>query len=711
VQERLAKNLGGESLALLGRAYDLAEELVGGTDPNVAGLLEARDSGLTPTALKDAALRLGVDYVVTRVAPEIAARLVTQLFPVLKPVGTVYNVLKWMLKDENRRALKGAFDRLKDGLDGLIAGRTDAVRDAVKGALEAALGPFIDLAARELNLGRVRDAVQRAVQGVKPQVNQALDRVLAGLARQARVLQALGAAGAGGFAGQVGGRAGFRVGNADYQLWAAKRSNAVQVMLSGPGGLAVSLSTDPHLPAGASAAQKALIAGDLAGVRKAADDVLKAQREKNFKRVAQLQREGQPLDRALTKLKIDLPNVGCTCFGGACFAAGTPLLTPGGAKPIEQFRPGDLVLSRAEAGPVWPVEPRAVEEVFVRRAELLEVRLGGRALRTTAEHPFWVVGKGWQTAEQLNAGDELLGHDGGRHAVEAVAPTGEVATVYNLRVAEHHTYFVAAPGGGAFVWAHNQYFQAETGSFLRWFRPALTAARKPLANVPLVATLNLSDPNWRTSDLTTYLANNRNKALVYVLADRRKLVDGRSARSTEKVLKVGKTVASNWSSRLGDYRAWALAGSYWSRGAVDAQQLVLYVYAVDAGRETAVERKVRKALYGAGQRLPRDYSARAENGQWFDFYRHPRGGGYTVEQAPVGQVFGQVLQGTLFEAAAGDAVHIDLNYISCGPQLTNLQQGGGDFVYLLEDRDGPNRLQVLNADFREAKIGDSFRQT
>jgi hypothetical protein len=34
-----------------------------------------------------------------------------------------------------------------------------------------------------------------------------------------------------------------------------------------------------------------------------------------------------------------------------CFAAGTPLMTPTGSKPIEQFKPGDLVLSAPEDDP------------------------------------------------------------------------------------------------------------------------------------------------------------------------------------------------------------------------------------------------------------------------------------------------------------------------------------------------------------------------
>ena len=48
-----------------------------------------------------------------------------------------------------------------------------------------------------------------------------------------------------------------------------------------------------------------------------------------------------------------------------------PLLTPVGSKPIEQFRVGDMVLSRTEFDPSGPVEAKVVEEVFNRAASEL----------------------------------------------------------------------------------------------------------------------------------------------------------------------------------------------------------------------------------------------------------------------------------------------------------------------------------------------------
>jgi hypothetical protein len=139
----------------------------------------------------------------------------------------------------------------------------------------------------------------------------------------------------------------------------------------------------------------------------------------------------------------------------ACFAAGTPLLTPGGHKLIEEFRAGDLVLSRDENNPEGPVVAKVVEEVFVHFGRIFHLHVGGQVIRTTGEHPFWVRGRGWVAARELLAGDLLGGHDGGWVAVDEVFDTGVTETVYNLRIADCHTYFVGAEYWGFSVWAHN----------------------------------------------------------------------------------------------------------------------------------------------------------------------------------------------------------------------------------------------------------------
>ena len=139
----------------------------------------------------------------------------------------------------------------------------------------------------------------------------------------------------------------------------------------------------------------------------------------------------------------------------ACFAAATKFLTPVGPRAIESLKAGDLVLARAETDAAGPVEPKLVEETFNRTGRVWHLHVGGKITRTSGEHPFYVHGQGWVEANRLLPGDLLSSDDGQSVAVEDVYDTGEYETLYNIRVADYHTYFVSDEDWGFSVWAHN----------------------------------------------------------------------------------------------------------------------------------------------------------------------------------------------------------------------------------------------------------------
>jgi len=139
-----------------------------------------------------------------------------------------------------------------------------------------------------------------------------------------------------------------------------------------------------------------------------------------------------------------------------CFPAGTPIRTLHSSVAIEDLKVGDIVLSRDEFDSGAAVAGRRVEAVFVRRATVMSIGVGGRIIETTEEHPFWVVGKGWTAANAMRVGDRLLTATGEPLLIESVGESRREATVYNFRVEEWHTYFVGDPIGWGFdVWVHN----------------------------------------------------------------------------------------------------------------------------------------------------------------------------------------------------------------------------------------------------------------
>jgi Pretoxin HINT domain len=187
-----------------------------------------------------------------------------------------------------------------------------------------------------------------------------------------------------------------------------------------------------------------------------------------------------------------------------CFVAGTLVHTNEGLMPIEQLQVGDLVLSRREYGetavyhPVVKTYVHDDHEVVLVEYLILEEQ-DSRHFVATEDHPFWVRDVGWTTAGNLECGHEFdtvdgrenvvvsvrylfrtemedvgYTHDEGRdkgptidlrNAAVRVSSSGEDVyndfafrhharlhrRVFNIAVAETHTYFVGEIG----VWVHN----------------------------------------------------------------------------------------------------------------------------------------------------------------------------------------------------------------------------------------------------------------
>jgi hypothetical protein len=148
----------------------------------------------------------------------------------------------------------------------------------------------------------------------------------------------------------------------------------------------------------------------------------------------------------------------------ACFAGDMLLDAEGGKKRADAIQVGDRLWARDEFDPAGPLALKEVEEVFVRSAPLWNLHVAGQRLKTTAEHPFYVVGQGWVPAGMLQIGDRLLTQDGRAVPVEGVAPSGQRVTVYNWRIAEYHTYYVSAAETSPSLWAHNADYNVGAGA-------------------------------------------------------------------------------------------------------------------------------------------------------------------------------------------------------------------------------------------------------
>jgi len=163
-----------------------------------------------------------------------------------------------------------------------------------------------------------------------------------------------------------------------------------------------------------------------------------------------LSTKGLPKFSAKNKPSVKVgKNSGCNCF-----TAGTKVQTDDGEKNIEDIEVGDLVLAKDENNPDGELAYKKVTGLYRnQRDDIIKLYVGEQIIETTDNHPFWVEGKGWVFADELQVGDKLQKADGSNLTIKKVEfiKLDEPVTVYNFTVADFHTYYVTDLG----IWVHN----------------------------------------------------------------------------------------------------------------------------------------------------------------------------------------------------------------------------------------------------------------
>ncbi len=147
-----------------------------------------------------------------------------------------------------------------------------------------------------------------------------------------------------------------------------------------------------------------------------------------------------------------------------CFVDGTHVQTPYGFEEIQFLTVGDLVLARCEE--TGEISSRRITKCSTRDSESVLYVVtqsdiaGTDTVGTTAEHPFWVQGRGWVEARSLSAGNLLISSIGVRTIVLSVRDAQYRTAVFNIEVEALHTYFAGNHG----VWVHNACRVASTSA-------------------------------------------------------------------------------------------------------------------------------------------------------------------------------------------------------------------------------------------------------
>lgn len=137
----------------------------------------------------------------------------------------------------------------------------------------------------------------------------------------------------------------------------------------------------------------------------------------------------------------------------SCFIAGTMVATLSGLVAIENICEGDYVLSRDSDNSENGVNK--VVSTFKREVtQLIHLNIGNEEIVTTYNHPFFVNGKGFVAASDLWIGAELQDISGNIIKLDGIYREDlceDTVNVYNLKVENHHTYFI----GNQNIWVHN----------------------------------------------------------------------------------------------------------------------------------------------------------------------------------------------------------------------------------------------------------------
>jgi hypothetical protein len=123
------------------------------------------------------------------------------------------------------------------------------------------------------------------------------------------------------------------------------------------------------------------------------------------------------------------------------FSPDTPVATDQGEQPIGSLQVGDHVLAYDEK--LGVTGAYTVTAVLINNDPATEnLTIDDEQLETTPEHPFFTQEKGWVAAGELWQGAHIRKADGRYGLVQTFVVVHKQKAMYNLTVAQAHTFFV-----------------------------------------------------------------------------------------------------------------------------------------------------------------------------------------------------------------------------------------------------------------------------
>lgn len=133
-----------------------------------------------------------------------------------------------------------------------------------------------------------------------------------------------------------------------------------------------------------------------------------------------------------------------------CMAAGTPVHVPDGVRPIELIAPGDEVMVGSSVGDV----PAAVCLWYCAEVgHLMKIAGADFTIHCSANHPFWIPGRGWVSASRIRPGDRVAARGSRSFLVSLVQRVDGSARVYGIATETGANFYAGAEGVDVAQWA------------------------------------------------------------------------------------------------------------------------------------------------------------------------------------------------------------------------------------------------------------------
>lgn len=240
IRKILVKKVGAKNVALVEKVYSLVSLLI---EKGPEGIYEMIKEKLDPQSIVDQVVDMAVDYMVTAIAKQVAARILLLFNPagaIAQALEAIYRVLKWIF--QNAARIFALVETVVNGIADVLAGNTSGFAAAVEKALGMLIAPVISFIADYMSLGDLPATVASKVKSMREWILGMIESALTWIIEKGKAL--LAAVGIGGKKddpnkakkqdGAVGADLSWMVRTESHHLWiSATGDHHVPVMASG----------------------------------------------------------------------------------------------------------------------------------------------------------------------------------------------------------------------------------------------------------------------------------------------------------------------------------------------------------------------------------------------------------------------------------------------------------------------------------------------